>query len=83
MAKGKVQPHCMICTKHLKRDDSVYTNTLYTQIQHVECFIYKPEYIKDTGTYEEIVNKYPRYKMSFIVSDKPLTSLLVKSENNN
>lgn len=79
MLKEKVQPHCMVCKKPFKRDDKVYTDTLFTQIQHVKCFIYKPEFIKDTGTYEEIVNNHPQYKLSFIVSDKPITSLLIKS----
>jgi uncharacterized pyridoxamine 5'-phosphate oxidase family protein len=41
--------------------------------------MYKTEFIKDTGTYEEIVNKYPNYKKVFIVSDKPLTDLLLVS----
>lgn len=79
MGKEKVQPHCMVCYKPFKRTDKVYTDTMYTQIQHAKCFIYKPEFIKDKGTYEEIVNKYPNYKQSFIVSDKPITSLLVVS----
>ena len=62
MDRNKVQPHCMVCRKPFKRNDQVYTDTLATQIQHTKCFIYKPEFIKDTGTYEEIVNKYPNYK---------------------
>ncbi|PGY11128.1 hypothetical protein [Bacillus sp. AFS031507] len=78
MVKEKVQPHCMVCNEPFKRKDLVYTDTMFTQIQHVKCFIYKPEFIKDTGTYEEIVNKYPHYKRPFIVSDKPITNLLVK-----
>lgn len=75
MERDKVQPHCMVCRKPFKRNDQVYTDTMATQIQHVKCFIYKPEFIKDTGTYEEIVNKYPNYQRNFIVSDKPITNL--------
>jgi hypothetical protein len=75
MIKEKVQPHCVVCLRPFKRTDLVQTDTFGTQIQHVNCFIYKPEFIKDSGTYEEIVNKYPNYKKSFIVSDKPVTDL--------
>lgn len=74
-----MQPHCEVCEKPFKRKDIVHTDTMFTQIQHVKCFIYKPEFIKDTGTYEEIVNKYPTYKKNFIVSDNPITYLNVKS----
>lgn len=77
MAMEKVQPHCTVCKKPFKRTDLVYTDTMFTQIHHAQCFIYKPEFIKDTGTYEEIVNKYPNYKKSFIVSDKPVTILSI------
>jgi uncharacterized pyridoxamine 5'-phosphate oxidase family protein len=77
MVREKVQPHCMVCRKPFKRNDQVYTDTMATQIQHAKCFIYKAEFIKDTGTYEEIVNKYPDYKRSFIISDKPITNLMV------
>jgi cell division protein FtsX len=52
---------------------------MFTQILHAKCFIYKPQFIKDRGTYEEIVNKYPDYKSSFIVSDNPITDLEVVS----
>jgi hypothetical protein len=52
---------------------------MFTQIQHAKCFIYKPECVKDKETYEEIVNKYPEYKKAFIVSDTPITNLLVVS----
>lgn len=76
---NKVQPHCMVCNKPFKRTDRVHTDTIFTQIQHTTCFIYKPEFIKDTGTYEEIVNKYPNYKRSFIVSNKPITNLFLVS----
>ncbi|MEH7504060.1 hypothetical protein V7152_18930 [Neobacillus drentensis] len=79
MVKEKVQPHCMVFHKPFKRTDIVYTDTMFTQTQHGNCFIYKPEFIKDNGTYEEIVNKYPDYQKSFIVSDTPITSLLVVS----
>ena len=67
MVEEKIQPHCEFCRKPFKRNDLVYTDTMYTQIQHAKCFIYKPEFIKDKGTYEEIVNKYPEYKRSFVV----------------
>jgi uncharacterized pyridoxamine 5'-phosphate oxidase family protein len=83
MVEEKIQPHCMVCHKPFKRNDQVYTDTMFTQIQHVKCFIYIPEFIKDTGTYEEIVNIYPNYKESFIVSDKPITNLLVVSSLKN
>jgi hypothetical protein len=53
----------------------VQTDTFGTQIQHANCFMFKSEFIKDRGTYQEIVNKYPSYKKSFIVSDKPVTNL--------
>jgi hypothetical protein len=79
MIKEKVQPHCMVCLKPFKRTDLVYTDTIFTQIQHAKCFYYKPELIKDKGTYEEIVNKYPDYKKDFIVSDKPVTDILFVS----
>ncbi|WHZ04944.1 hypothetical protein QNH48_10115 [Neobacillus sp. YX16] len=69
----------MVCRKPFKRNDQVHTDTMATQIQHAKCFIYKAEFIKDTGTYEEIVNKYPNYKRSFIVSDNPITNLMVVS----
>lgn len=78
MIKEKVQPHRMVCNEPFKRNDIVHTDTMVTQIQHVKYFIYKPEFIKDTGAYEEIVNKYSHYKRSCIVSDKPITNLLVK-----
>ncbi|WP_043929792.1 hypothetical protein [Bacillus sp. EB01] len=77
MVKEKVQPHCMVCAKPFKRNDLVYTDTILTQIQHAKCFLYKPELIKDKGTYEEIVMKYPEYQECFIVSDKPVTDILV------
>ncbi|MFC4799459.1 hypothetical protein ACFPA1_08815 [Neobacillus sp. GCM10023253] len=79
MVKEKVQPHCVVCSKPFKRNDMVHTDTMFTQIQHVKCFIYKPEFIKDTGNYEQIVNKYPNYKRNFIVSEKPITNLVVVS----
>ncbi|MFC4799465.1 hypothetical protein ACFPA1_08850 [Neobacillus sp. GCM10023253] len=79
MVTEKMQPHCEVCKKPFKRKDLVHTDTMFTQIQHVKCFIYKPEFIKDTGTYEDIVNKYPAYKKAFIVSDKPITNLAVVS----
>lgn len=63
----KVQPHCMVCLEPFKKDDQVFTDNLFTQIQHASCFIYRKEFIKDAGTYEEIVNKYPDYKRIFIV----------------
>jgi hypothetical protein len=85
MKNEKVQPHCVGCHKPFKRTDLVHTDTFGTQIQHIKCFMFKPEFIKDTGTYEEIVNKYPNYKKSFIVSDKPVSNLLLiaslKSKN--
>ncbi|CEG25306.1 hypothetical protein [Bacillus sp. B-jedd] len=77
MVNEKVQPHCMVCTKPFKRDDLVYTDTMFMQIQHAKCFNYKPELIKDRGTYEEIVGKYPQYQEIFIVSDNPVANLLV------
>ncbi len=77
MVQEKVQLHCMVCHKPFKRTDQVYTDKMATQIQHVKCFIYKTEFIEDTGTYKEIVNKYPKYKRSFIISDKPITNLMV------
>lgn len=79
MEKEKIQPHCEVCLKPFKRNDKVHTDTLSNQIFHVKCFYFKPEFIKDTGTYEEIVNKYPRYKKVFIVSDKPATSLTLRA----
>lgn len=79
MQKEKIQPHCMVCRKPFKRNDKVHTDTMFTQIQHAKCFIYKPEFIKDTGSYEEIVNKYPNYLNSFIVSDKPIANIAVVS----
>jgi hypothetical protein len=63
----KVQPHCMVCEEPFRKNDIVHTDTMFTQIQHAKCFIYKDQFIKDTGTYEEIVNKYPRYKEAFVV----------------
>lgn len=79
MEKEKVQPHCMVCYEPFKRTDKIYTDTMFTQIQHAKCFIYSPEFIKDKGTYEEIVKKYLQYKKSFIVSDIPIKDLLVVS----
>jgi hypothetical protein len=77
--REKIQPHCIVCSKPFKRTDKVYTDTMSIQIQHTKCFIYKPEFIKDKGTFEEIVNKYPQYKKSFIVTDKPITEIMVVS----
>lgn len=77
MEREKIQPDCMVCRKPFKRNDQVCTDTMASQIQRVKCFIYKAEFIKDTVTYEEIVNKYPDYKRSFIVSYKPFTNLMV------
>jgi len=77
--KGKSSTSCMACRKPFKRNDKVYTDTMFTQILHVKCFIYKREFIKDTGTYQEIVEKYPLYQRSFIVTDKPITDLMVVS----
>lgn len=77
MVGEKIQPHCNVCGKPFKRTDKVYTDTMFTQIQHAKCFMYRPEFIKDRGTYEEIVNKYPDYRRSFIVSDNPITTLEV------
>jgi hypothetical protein len=79
MVKEKVQPHCVVCKKPFKRTDLVHTDTMFSQIQHAKCFIYKGEFIKDSGSYEEIVSKYPDYKKAFIVSDKPITNLAVVS----
>jgi hypothetical protein len=77
MSNEKIQPHCVVCLRPFKRTDLVHTDTFGTQIQHANCFMYKPEFIKDSGTYEEIVNKYPSYKKSFIISDKPITDLKI------
>ncbi|PFG07156.1 hypothetical protein [Bacillus sp. es.034] len=79
MKKEQIQPHCMVCCEPFKRTDEVLTDNLFTQIQHTKCFIYRPEFIKDKGTYEEIVNMYPDYKKVFIVSDKPVTNFLLVS----
>ncbi len=62
MVNEKVQPHCMVCAKPFKRNDLVYKDIIFTQIQHAKCFCYKPEFIKDNGTYEDIVRKYPDTK---------------------
>ncbi|MBT2677361.1 hypothetical protein J7E38_00025 [Bacillus sp. ISL-35] len=75
MTREKLQPHCVVCLKPFKRTDQVHTDTFGMQIQHAKCFMWKPEFINDTGTYEEVVNKYPDYKKSFIVSDNPVTNL--------
>ncbi|WP_059173211.1 hypothetical protein [Bacillus sp. FJAT-27445] len=77
MVYEKVQPHCMVCAKPFKRNDLVYTDTMFTQIQHAGCFCYKQEFIKDKGTYEDIVGKYPEYLEKFIVSDQPVANILV------
>lgn len=68
MLKEKVQPHCSVCMKPFRKGESVKTDTMQGQIMHAECFIWKDEFIKDVGTYEEIVNKYPVFKKNFIVS---------------
>lgn len=47
---------------------------MFNQIQHEDCFIYNEEFIKDMGTYEEIVNMYPQYKTAFIVSNNPVAN---------
>jgi hypothetical protein len=68
MAKmEKVQPHCEVCRQPLIKDDLVYTDTMFTKIQHAAYLMYRNEFIKDKGTYEKIVNKYPDYKKAFIV----------------
>ncbi|WLR55943.1 hypothetical protein LC048_02785 [Mesobacillus subterraneus] len=75
MKREKIQPHCVVCLKPFKRTDLVHTATFDLQIQHANCFMFKREFINDSGTYEEVVNKYPNFKKSFIVSDKPVTNL--------
>lgn len=80
MKKNKVQPHCIVCKKPFKRTDLVYTDKFFRQIQHVQCFIYKNKYILDKGTYEEILEKYPEYKMSFVITDRPISNLNIFKE---
>lgn len=63
----KIQPRCEVCNQPFRKGDIVQTDTLATQIFHADCFMYKEEFIKETATYEEIVNKYPQYKKAFIV----------------
>ena len=80
MIKEKIQPHCIVCKKPFKITDMVYTDTIFNQIQHIDCFIFQEKYIKEKDTYEDIVHKYPEYSKIFIVSDNPVVSLnFVKS----
>ncbi|WP_144549666.1 hypothetical protein [Bacillus sp. X1(2014)] len=83
MVKEKVQPHCMVCYKPFKSTDKVYTDTMFAQIQHAKCFIYKPEFIKDKGTYEEIVNKYPNTKkyLLYLINRLQIHYLYLHLEN--
>jgi hypothetical protein len=68
MPEEKVQPHCFVCSKPFRKGELVKTDTMEGQIQHANCFIWKDEFIKDVGTYEEIVEKNPVFKKHFIVN---------------
>ncbi|MBT2710550.1 hypothetical protein J7I91_21640 [Pseudomonas sp. ISL-84] len=58
---GKIHPHCGPCGEPLWKSDRVHTDTMFEQIQHVDCFTFQPKYIKDTGTFGEIVSRHPIY----------------------
>ncbi|UOE53600.1 hypothetical protein [Cytobacillus oceanisediminis] len=63
----KLQPHCVKCGEPFWEEDIVHTDTMFEQIQHIECFIFKPEYIKETGTFGDIVREHQEYKKIFLV----------------
>lgn len=67
----------MVCHKPFKKNDLVLTDKMFNQIQHEDCFIYNVEFIKDVGTYEEIVEMNPQYKNTFIVSENPEANQMV------
>lgn len=68
--KNLIQPHCATCGEAFWAEDLVHTDTMFEQIQHVECFSFKTQYIKETGTFEEIVNKHQMYKYNFHILKK-------------
>ncbi|AST92993.1 hypothetical protein BC6307_17860 [Sutcliffiella cohnii] len=53
--------HCGECTVELKHEDLVIMNQAHT-LTHSHCYKQHGSYIKDTGTYEHIKNKYWFYK---------------------
>lgn len=70
---GKIQPHCGPCGKPFWEDDLVQTDNMFEQIQHVECFTFKREYIKETGSFGDIVRKHPNYNKTFLILQRSLT----------
>ena len=72
--REKIQPHCCICEEPFWADDMVHTDTMSEQIQHAECFMWKLEYLKEMGTFEDIVNRHPRYSKIFLVMKKNLVN---------
>jgi hypothetical protein len=53
-------PYCGVCTRKMRKGQIVILDRT-NAIQHAKCSIWKADFIKDKGTYEEIVNKYPHY----------------------
>jgi hypothetical protein len=62
----KKVPICIFCRYELKADHYVYLDGL-NGIVHEACSQWERDFIKDQGTYEEIVAKYPLYFSKFKV----------------
>jgi hypothetical protein len=56
----KIVPCCGVCMKEMKKGQFVILDRT-NAIQHAKCSRWKEDFIKDKGTYEEIVYKYPHY----------------------
>ncbi|MGM0903043.1 MAG: hypothetical protein ACQEXB_18340 [Bacillota bacterium] len=70
--REKIQPHCAVCEQPFWEEDLVHTDTMFDGIQHAECFSWKTEYIKEMGTYGEIVSKDKRKNSLFLILKKPV-----------
>ncbi|MCU1808160.1 hypothetical protein [Cytobacillus firmus] len=68
-----IQPHCGPCGKSFWKDDLVQIDTMFEQIQHIDCFAFQKKYIKETGNFGEIVSKHPIYKRNFLVLERGQT----------
>lgn len=52
---------CPECKLEVRDDDMIVLDEMNT-INHKNCYKYAVKYIKDMGTYQEIINKYPFFR---------------------
>lgn len=52
---------CPVCENYFKSGDLIHLDD-FNSMRHRECYEHEPKYIKDTGTYHEIIEKYSFFR---------------------